>query len=347
MLRFSDILRKHGIKLWLSNLVGSLAVGFVGGIILVFFILAFLIVGGATLAGTLPQGMNLENLTTEEIDRLFGSLFSSPGTWVFLVIFLIIGAILYLIIESFKSAGSVSVALQAVMENESDIATYFNKGFKYMVKIFLVLLLSSLAYLVPGLLLGIGIVAASANSVIIGTLLVLIGIVGFFALGLAFMHAPYILISEDTDVINSLKKSIQLFTKAFGRVFGSAFFAALIVFAIMIVLVIIGFILGLIAGGSPDNLFVPIVMQIIQMVLNLIFSPMIITLITLVVAYRYHKYLRPLIVHVEAEPASPLIDNPDVSFSFKKNPTEEENTPPSSNQSFEWDEPSSERKDDD
>ncbi|MBA4543721.1 hypothetical protein H1164_12555 [Thermoactinomyces daqus] len=198
MLRFSDILRQHGVKVWLSNLVGSLAVGIVGAFIFVLFFFALMIVGGALLVGSLPSGISLDTMTGDEIIPMLDSFFSS-GTLLILLLFLLIGGILYLLLEAFQNAGSISVAVQAVAENKSDISTYFSKGFKYMLKAFLVYLLSSLAYLVPGLLLLIGIIAAGMNSPVIGALLILIGLIGFFILGLAFMHAPYILISEDTD----------------------------------------------------------------------------------------------------------------------------------------------------
>jgi hypothetical protein len=328
VLRFSDILRQHGVKVWLSNLVGSLAVGIVGAFIFVLFFLALMIVGGALLVGSLPSGISLDTMTGDEIIPMLDSFFSS-GTLLILLLFLLIGGILYLLLEAFQNAGSISVAVQAVAENKSDISTYFSKGFKYMLKAFLVYLLSSLAYLVPGLLLLIGIIAAGMNSPVIGALLILIGLIGFFILGLAFMHAPYILISEDTDVILSLKKSFRLFTKAFGRVFGSFFFAMLLTVAIVVVYLLVSFVFVFL--GNSGNQGVLAVMELIQFLLQIAITPFIMMIITLMIAYRYHKYLRPLIVNVEAEPAAPATDDADVSFSIKKSDP---------------DSPSTERKDD-
>lgn len=130
-------------------------------------------------------------------------------------------------------------------------------------------------------------------------------------------------------MILSLKKSFRLFTKAFGRVFGSFFFAMLLTVAIVVVYLLVSFVFVFL--GNSGNQGVLAVMELIQFLLQIAITPFIMMIITLMIAYRYHKYLRPLIVNVEAEPAAPATDDADVSFSIKKSDP---------------DSPSTERKDD-
>lgn len=345
---YFSLLRKHGLKIWLSNLLGNLAASMVVAVATFILVFAGMIIVGAT-AGPLLMGLN-ENMTEEELLQAMNQLFSSPGVVITLLILFLLFFIFILLPTAFQTAGSIAVATEAAAFNRSDIGTYFSKGFKYTGKMFLFFLLSSLLYSAVFVVGGISLplfATDSAGGIIIGILLILVSLILAVVLGLALMHAPVILIAENTSVTRAISKSFYLVKRAFGRVFGSAFYSFLIAMGFFVAFFIVMFVLALImagfssASGGEDGVSVilSLVGNLIGMVFSWVAGPVITTLTSLLIIYRYFKYMRHWINPNSPGGESPAAgNNPNAnftpSFSIK---TDAGPSSSASNETFHWD----------
>ncbi len=348
---YFSILKKHGLKILLSNFLGNLAVSFGISIPIVILVVVGMILIGAT-AGPLT-GLN-ENMTEEELLQEMGQVYLPPGTVIAISIIALLFFILILLSTAFQTAGSIAVTAEAAAFNRSDIGTYFKKGFKFTGKMFLLLLLSSLLYAAVFLLGVISILLFStenAGGIILGILLILAALALSVILGLALMHAPVILLTENTSATQAISKSYYLFKKAFGRVFGSAFYSFLIGMGAFIAFFIVLFILSLIVNAISPNGEVEgvagiffVLGNLVVLVISWIGQPLITTLTLLLIIYRYFKYMRHWInPNAHGEEPSLAGNQPGAnftpSFSFKPNagPSGQQPNHSATSEDFRWD----------
>jgi hypothetical protein len=307
---YFDNLKKHGVKLWLSNLLGNLAAGFISGLLMIIVCIIGLLV---IFVGVFPEVNNIQS--DSELNKLFDSLFQSPSVIIGLILLVLLSILISLLQSAFQTAGGIAISIESVTQDRSEIGTYFSKGFKYFGKQFAVLVLSFLFFIPSILLAALSIPLfkmGSASGIISGILLDLITFILMIVTGLAVMHATTIVIAENTGARQAISYSILLFRKAFGRVFGTAFLTFLINIGInFLILLIIGIPILIYASSALSNDFTSaggvdamgssmagganLIINLISFVLNLIFVPIILALSYHLIVYRYFKYLRPII----------------------------------------------------
>ncbi|SEM99807.1 hypothetical protein [Lihuaxuella thermophila] len=349
---YSSLLKKHGLKIWLSNFLGNVATSIVIGVITFILVFGGLILIGAT-AGPLLMGLD-QNMTEEEMFRVIDQSLLAPGIALSILILFVLFFILILLPTAFQTAGSIAVAVEAAAFNRSDVGTFFSKGFKYTGKMFLFFLLSSLLYLAVFVVGGIAFpffATDNGGGIILGVLLTLAAIVLAVLLGLALMHAPVILIAEHTKVTQAISKSFYLFKKAFGRVFGSAFYAFLITAGLFVIYFIVLLIFGSVfagfsaagTGGEEAAAIFSLIGNLVGMALSWVVGPVFTTITSLLIIHRYFKYLRHWInPHVPGGESAPGGNHPNTdfkpSFSIKTDaePSQHSNRS-DSDETFNWD----------
>lgn len=219
---------------------------------------------------------------------------------------------------AFQNA-ALYVAVDGVIKtNQVSIGNYFIKGFKNMFRMFLLMVTSALLYLPFFLIQAIAIYFMILNpdpiQIVISIGIVIILLILMLLLALALLHAPYILISENTGVIRSIRLSFQLFRRSFGQVF----LTCLLTIAVTISYIMIGMMIhlpSLFGLLDPTGVLVTVLsifMQIIQAIYGFAGSSLLITINGLILAYRYHKYLRANIL-----PGGGDEDHHEPIFTFK------------------------------
>ncbi|MBA4494601.1 hypothetical protein ACFO25_12745 [Paenactinomyces guangxiensis] len=301
---YFGILKRHGLKLWVSNLLGYLATSTVTYILALILIAIYLVIVAAV-AGSSIDGIS-ETMSDTEAGMYFLEMLTSPGVLLPTLFFFLLFMIVIALTSAFQYAGAISVTVEAAEQNRSDIGTYFTRGFKYTGKMFVLMLLWFAAYLVPSIIGGISIplfITEEVVGIIIGLLLLLISFILYILISIAFFHAPVILIVENTGATQAMTKSFYLLRKAFGRVFGSAFYTFLIyagtITIFMIVVFILAFMLGLATASSPDAegilAIFSVVINIVSIFVSWVFTPLLTVITLLLITIRYYKYLRSYI----------------------------------------------------
>ena len=301
---FATYFKKHGLMLWLVNLLGSVAgstaVFFVGFII---FVLTFM-TGIATLMAFDFSSINI--WSTNILEEIFANLQKASIGIIGILVLLLIFVGFSLIVGSFQVAGQYVSAAEIFQSNRARITTYFTKGFKYTPKMCLLTILISLFYL--PLLRSVGFVIYLFLPIEDPShifLLIIIGIVAFLLsvlLGLAILHAPFILIAENMGIFKSIILSFRLFSQNFGQVF----ITCLLIWGVSFCYVIGGIIFYVIGGiifyvpflftFDTSGILITITSlgsNSLQWLYSLVGWPFMVAMIGLIVAYRYYKYLRP------------------------------------------------------
>ena len=301
---YFELFRRHGLKLWVSFFVGSLAATVVAGI---FAFLIFLIGGIALFSSAGDVFSALEEAfdpfapdPAAALEAVF-----SPGVIISLLMMflLFIGVVLFY--SGFTNAGMNTMMRNAVFEDRSSIETYFTQGFRYMMKMVGQIFLTGLFY-IPAIILvtiGIflmiyGIAEGGAGPVLGGFLLFLVAAALFIVLALVFLHAPVILVTENAGIWESIALSARLFKRSFGQVFISGLIVFLIYLAYGTFFFILGAIVGIATfdpeavnaantGGSGLQTF----FNLIQYAL----TPLIQVLSLLAIFVRYRNRLRPVL----------------------------------------------------
>lgn len=296
---FATYFKRHGLMLWVTNLLGYMAIStaifFVGVII---FLIA-LLTGVLTFMSV--DFSSIDFLSSDYFDQLFSKLQkASIGIFgIILLVLLFIGFMLFA--GSFQVAGQYASANEIFQANRVNIGTYFTKGIKYTFRLLLIMIVNALLYLPIMVFAGFAIFLLLPMSDTVQTIIaIIIGIIIFtlaFLLGLAMLHSPFILIAENTGVIRSIILSIRLFSQSFGHVFTTC----LLIWGVSLSYIFVGFILNVPLFFSlfdPSGILaiiVSLIVNILQWLYSLFGWPFMLAMIGLVIAYRYHKYLRPKI----------------------------------------------------
>ncbi|GGA41409.1 hypothetical protein GCM10007416_13010 [Kroppenstedtia guangzhouensis] len=300
---FFSLLRRHGLKMWGINLLGSLimmAAIFVMEIIFYF-------IGVVALLASVGIGVSV--VGADNLDQAFSS--ASVGVILLVVLFFILIYLLTFLIQSFHSAGSIGLATEAVLDDSTSLNSYFRFATRYLWKMFLLsilLLLVSLPILIPWGIVDLGMSYASEiDSTLLfflcGAIWLLL-LVAMILFGSFLLYSPYIMISENMRPWQSIRHSIRAARKSYGKAFGTL----LILLAAVAPFIIV---YGLLAGASllpiilaPDNAGVGTILGLL--LLGLVFFltfPLVQVISNLIISLRYKQHLRKWVIPEEPEPA--------------------------------------------
>lgn len=316
---FGTYLKRHGLKLWLFNLLGIIASStvlvFLG--VIIFFLA--LLTGFFTIysLGNVPV-----DLTSPDFGDQLATIFQYASLGVIgIILFLLIYFLLVALVSSFQSGGQYAVANEAIKFDRVNIGTYFTSGFKNVFKLFLLSIISFFIYLPALILIGIGIwMMVPFNDfvlIIIGSGIILIAILLIFLVSIAIIHAPFILVAENSGIIQSLIYSFRLFSKKFGQVF----ITCLSVFGVFLLylfgegLINLPVLLSILDPTSIFFAISAIIVNLLQIAYRIAGLPLMVSISGLIIAYRYYKYLRPSIFTQQFAEK----DNQEPIFTFKDN----------------------------
>lgn len=261
---YFDILKRHGVKLSLAMLLGNLLhTALLYAAIIVYVILALIL--------SLIFTMDVSALGTDS-DQFAENLASEPGG-------VILGVILALLLipviqlpNSFFTAGSYGAASASVFRGEWSFGYFFSAGFKNLWRMFGQQVLLALIFIGPILLLILisgPLVADEEGSEALLAIFAFLFIILAFALLIGYLwvslHAPLILLVEQTGVWESIRLAFRLTLKKPGQTLLSglialgilmgAYLAAILIAVILILLPtaitgseIVGAIFGLFGG---------------------------------------------------------------------------------------------------
>lgn len=272
---FTEIVKKHGLILWLCHVVASLIV--FGVIMLLVMVGVFAAVG---IGISSMYSITMQNII-HSLQHL--SLWAVGGTAIFLGL---IGILVFLLSSSFGRAGGVAVTASAVNRDEATFQIFFWQGYKNMWRILGLWFVSFIVCFVPlGLvgsiaayLLGGAFTDGAGVNIGAGIFSILVMVILGLFIGLGLLFSQYILIAENEPIWKSICASFALLRKEFGQVFltGLILLGVGFAFAVPSMLWLAG---GRSLAFSPSY--------------NLIVSPIVATLVTLILTYRYYRYMRP------------------------------------------------------
>lgn len=288
MSTYTEILNRHGLKMWGSFIVGSLAAIIPMMIVVVIGVILFVLIGFSAVAG-------LEHIDPlRDLEALL-SAFINPGTILIGLGFFAFLVLISLLTSAFTSAGSVGVVSEAILEDRSAVGTYFRYGFRRlfpMLGLHLVLFLLAIPPIIPFI---IGIFFFATGEIwggLFGIIGVLLTIIAYIAYSLIVMHAPTALIAQSKGVFESIASSFNAFYKKFGQVLLSG----VILFGISIAGGTISLILEwLIVGVNPFDVnaephpFRSILSLFLMFPINIALQ----MIITFTLAFRYLRVIDP------------------------------------------------------
>ncbi|AQS55094.1 hypothetical protein [Novibacillus thermophilus] len=242
MTSYFDMLNRHGLKIWGSFMVGTLAAAIPVIVITFFFTFMLAAIVLARLSGIDPFNSSPEAI----LETLL-----NPGMVVVGILFLLFFILISLLTSAFTSAGSIGVVADSIQKNKTGVGTYFRYGFRRlfpMLGLHLVTLLLAVLPLIPVVIGVLLFFTETVWGVAWGIILFLLTIVLYIVYGLVVLHAPAVLIAKNKGVFEALSASFHAFRTKFGQVALSA----LILFAITMAGGIVTLVLeGLISGINP------------------------------------------------------------------------------------------------
>lgn len=154
-------------------------------------------------------------------------------------------SIIFILISIFMQGGSLGVIRDYIKEGKAKLGSFASYGLKYYLRLLGLGILIILIVLIVAVIAALIVAATTPLNNVIATVIaaiiaVAIGLVGIYFVILLVM-SPYILISEEVGVIESMKRSIAAVRKSFWRVLS-------LLFLLILIAIGIGFLLGVGAG---------------------------------------------------------------------------------------------------
>lgn len=245
-------LKRHGVKLSLTLILGSLVHGMLYcAAIILFVIIAFLLI---TMFSAVPSVFDAD---ANQIAENFGS---GPGEIVLGVVLLFLLLLIIQLPNSFFTAGSFGAASACVFRDASPFGPFFSMGFRNLLKMFGQQALLTLFFIGPILLMiffGALLAVGGASEIAVGVVVLLFFILSFvLIIGYLWvtLHSPLILVEERTGVWDSIRLAFRLTLRKPGQTLLSGLLALGIFMGIyclaVLILLILFYIFNILAGGN-------------------------------------------------------------------------------------------------
>ncbi|MDR6226506.1 hypothetical protein [Desmospora profundinema] len=290
-----EMLKKHGLKMWGTNLLGHLLTYAVLSVI--YFILYFVFVIFFIALFAFVEGGGADPFQDGFVAMMGFILVVS-------LVFGLISALVYSLVVS----GSFSMVSEVVWRDRFQFATYFQHGFRLLWKTIqqmLLLCLLSIPICLPFFFSLFGLVWSldhgDGSSVILLALLTFLSLIPILLFTLATLHAPVILVAEERGPWQSLKDSLHLFTNRFGTVFRSGL--SLLGFFFFYPVAMIPSLLMMAAGEANEALaLLSILFYLLSIAVIFLALPFVQIACQVSIVRRYKEHLRRDLAGVDAGP---------------------------------------------
>ncbi|MFA5146989.1 MAG: hypothetical protein WC515_06435 [Candidatus Omnitrophota bacterium] len=177
-------------------------------------------------------------------------------------------SIVFILASIFVQGGSLGIVRDSIKEGSAKLGKFASYGLKYYIKLFGLGLLIILVIAVFALIATIIIAATTPinNPVVTAVAAIIaitIGAVGLYCI-LLLMMSPYVLVCEESGVVASMKRSMEVVRKAIGRVL-------LLLVVLILISLGIGFLIGFVIGITTAAMPVK-VSQVVIGVINSAFN---------------------------------------------------------------------------
>lgn len=184
----------------------------------------------------------------------------------------VIFSIIFILLSVFFQGASLGVVRDIIKEGHAQLGKFASYGLKYYIRLLVLGILIILIVAVTALIAGIIIAITSPlNNAVVTTIAAVIAIAIAVAVGLLYfiplMISPYVLVSEESGVIASMKKSLEVIKKPFSRAWALLLLFVLLVLISLGVGFVLGFIVGLISTVIPAGAG-KVLMAIITSIIN-------------------------------------------------------------------------------
>lgn len=294
---FSSYLKRYGLKLWLSNLLGSLAIATLFFLTYLFTLIVLAVVGFGLLAFIFPSLQSRESLSLALETMNLESI--SVGLIVASVFVLLVILLVSMFGYAFQIAGKYAITNEIFRTGRAQIRTFFSQGLKNAWKLVLQQLIIGLITLPIIILWVIAIYLFAKFSsetafIITGIILILLSLVLSFALALAILHAPLIMIAEKTGPLQALFFSFRIFSKNIGQVLITflLLFAAAIAYVVLYFVLYLPALLSLLDPTGIIGSIIVLIIYILQWIYSFAGTAFLMAIAGLIVTYRYYKLFR-------------------------------------------------------
>lgn len=292
------LLKRHGLKLSIANLLGYLFVNFVGAIVLMILFIIFLMLG---ILSALNSNFEFQ---FEELS-IFQIILFAIGYFLFILV--------SVAISFFQFGGVYGSALDAVYNDYSSISSYFNNMFRYGWKMILLHLCIGIMFIPLFIFL---IIIASLLAFVSEVLGILVSFVFWIPFIIPLLFAPLLVIKDGVGIWRSIGLSFKLFRLKPGKTlstFGLMILGSLS-FIIPMLLSLLFSMPTYLGGEDAFAITMAIISLLIGLFASFIGMPFALTASSLILSQRYKDVFRPLVFpetgQVDVEP----------NFSFKDNP---------------------------
>ncbi|SDZ16960.1 hypothetical protein [Thermoactinomyces sp. DSM 45892] len=281
-----DIVKRHGLKLSVSALLGFLT------------LVPIIIIGFLLLALVAPpdEVLNSEGIASFIEDNSF----SLTLGFIFMII-------IYSVIASYLAGGLIGSVNDVVFRNQSSTVSFVQHGFKNLWMTLKMILLLFLLFVVAIIMIGILMRFISEFNYALATLLLLLLCIFLIPLSPAINHILIIYYEQKIGAFRSIKAGLETFRKAYRQNYLSAIiasFSALSVYLMaitaMVVLASVVFLLNL-AITNPDTIALDEwreeneLLQFMIFFLYLLIIPIIQIVSQLIITIRFKNKIAPIV----------------------------------------------------
>ncbi|WMW24896.1 hypothetical protein RE474_12550 [Methanolobus sediminis] len=211
---------RKGFGTWTGNL--NLCLPFILKIVasIMFFMFAVFLFTIMFIAPEMSDTIDPANMAQNELLDLLHSVFYE--NMLYIAVFSVFMFLIYMVIDSFITAGAIGMAKEALEKGHTKIGTMFTTGKRNYLNLFfvnvliLLLILAGMIFLVPGILSidDINILLSNPDMAVASASLLVLGVIvwGFYILFISFLLflVNYVLVVDELDPITAIETGVSL-----------------------------------------------------------------------------------------------------------------------------------------
>ncbi len=174
----------------------------------------------------------------------------------------VLTVIFFLLLSVFIQAGLLGCIREAIKSGQRGIGNMVESGKKYFLRLLGLTLLVGFVVTVLAMFSGVGLILlrGAAGGILLrsaGMFISILFVIAAVCAAIALFYSPYILVTDESQIIESMRKSIDFIRRFLAKALGTALLVLLLVIAASIVLAILLIPLAALTGSTeaPSRLF--------------------------------------------------------------------------------------------
>ena len=169
----------------------------------------------------------------------------------------VLTVIFFLLLSVFIQAGLLGCIREAIKSGQSGIGNMVELGKKYFLRLLGLTLLVGLVVMVLAMFSGSGLILlrGAAGGIFLksaGMFISILFVIAAICAAIALFYSPYILVADESQIVESMRKSIDFIRRFLAKALGTALLVVLLIIAASIVLAVLLVPLAALTGSTED-----------------------------------------------------------------------------------------------